>query len=155
MSWMSFRTNLNRQQPGIISVGEIAQLIILHAELAVAAVREVSVWCSGCCWWQGEDELSGYLRLQWQPWPEGNRNIKPGPESLTFTSISSAFFSQNTPVIRSMMYITSPQCRKFQFSVQNWEILALYMSANISDLQNRADQRMSRCPSNEFFHIII
>lgn len=39
MSWMSFRTNLSRQQPRIIRVGEIAQLIVLHAELAVAAVR--------------------------------------------------------------------------------------------------------------------
>lgn len=50
MSWMGLKTNLSRQQPRIIRVGEIAQLIVLHAELAVAAAREVSIWCSGCCW---------------------------------------------------------------------------------------------------------
>ena len=37
MSWMDFRTNLSRQQPKIIRVGEIAQFIILRAELAAAA----------------------------------------------------------------------------------------------------------------------
>lgn len=40
MSWMGFRTNLSRHQPRIIRVGEIAQQIILNAELAVAAARE-------------------------------------------------------------------------------------------------------------------
>lgn len=64
MSWMCFRTNLSRQQPRIIRVGEIAQLIILHAELAVAAARDVSVWCSGCYWREGEDELRDLLKLQ-------------------------------------------------------------------------------------------
>jgi len=63
MSWMGFRTNLITQQPRIIRVAEIAQLIILHAELAVAAAKEVIVWCSGCCWREGEDELSD-LKLQ-------------------------------------------------------------------------------------------
>lgn len=151
MSWMGFRTNLSRQQPRIIRVGEIAQLIILHAELAVAAVQEVSVWCSGCCWRQGEDELSDHGRLQWQSWPEGSRNNKPGPESLTLISISSASFTQNM--------------RHHQLSVQKISVLstklrnfflALYRSANTFGLlQDRVDQSMSGCLSSEFYQVVI
>lgn len=61
---MGFRTNLSRQQPRIIRIGDIAQLIISHAELALAAARAGGVWCSGCCWREGEGELSDLLKLQ-------------------------------------------------------------------------------------------
>lgn len=49
ISWVAFRTNLNRQQPRITSVGEVAisQLLILHAEAVVAAAGEVSAAAGG------------------------------------------------------------------------------------------------------------
>lgn len=53
ISWVAFRTNLNRQRPRIASVGEvaIAQLLILHAEAVGAAA-----W--------GLDEPTGLFRQQ-------------------------------------------------------------------------------------------
>lgn len=76
ISWMGFRSNLNRQKPRITRVGEIAiaQLLILHAEPTIATGREVSA-AAGATGWAHRSLQAAVTAMAWT---NNNGNSKRG-----------------------------------------------------------------------------